>query len=253
MNLVGSIALLAAFCVSAEASDYQTVVRHGDWIVTGDEIVSNQHIVLDGSLVLKEGGQLTLSNCHVELVGQKSREHIVDWQGGKLITRKTIIGGTDRAGTAIHTVFHLYDGLWDAEDTVVEFSYGISSSDKSPGILKGKRFRAGRRPDALIASGLADITLEDSVFPVALGIYTHQGGRATLNLPSNQPLDVVFDGNSLTPGVKWKLELIRTVVPRWFVFLRNIGPTNLSCEIVLEQVEDVIGSSAQFLYNGIKN
>ncbi len=234
--------VLLAFALVTANCERQTVFRNGDWVVTGHETVTGQHIVLDGSLILEKGAQLTLNDCHLEIVGQKSREHYVDWRGGTLVTRNTVLGGTDRAGTAIHTVFHLYDGLWKAEDTTVEFSYGISFSEKSRGILHAKRFRAGRRPDAIIASGLAAITLENSRFPIALGIYTHEGGDVTLTLPANRALDARFDGTNLTPGVKWRLTLIQTTVPRWFVFLRNIGPNNPPCNVTFNEVDDTIVS-----------
>lgn len=240
MSTIFSATILIAFGLWAANSEQQTVIRNGDWVVTDHETVADQHIVLNGSLILEKGGQLTLRNCHLEIIGEKSREHIVDWRGGKLVTLKTVLGGTDRTGTAVHTVFHLYDGIWEAEDTTVEFSYGISFSDTARGILRAKRLRAGRRPDAVIASGLADITLEDSVFPVALGIYTHQGGDVTLALPSNRPLDASFDSTNLTPGVKWKLTLVRTEVPQWFVFLRNIGPSNPPCVVTLQEADDTI-------------
>jgi hypothetical protein len=139
-------------------------------------------------------------------------------------------------------VFHVYDGVWEATDTTVQYAYGVSFSDKSRGVLRGTRFRAGPRPDAVIASGQADITLVDSDFPLALGVYTHQGGSVTLDLPVKTPVTKTYDATNLTPGVAWRMQLEDTTAGHWFVFLRNIGMRNPPCTVTLRQSRRLIVS-----------
>ena len=220
----------------------ETQFRGGDWTIDGEVSVRDEHIVLDGNLILKRDAVLTLDGCTLEIVAESSREHLVDWQGGRLVTRDTVIGGSNRGGAPIHTVFHLYDGQWDAVDTTVQYAYGVSFHAQTRGVLRGERFRAGPRPDAVIASGKADISLTDSTFPIALGIYTNAGGSAVLDLPVAEPVDRLFDVSNV-PGAPYRLELVRHTVPNhWFVFLRQISMNAPPCEVVLRDCPSVLVS-----------
>ncbi len=76
-------------------------LRSGDWTVSGEETVAGQHIRLDGSLILPAGAKLTLEHCTLEIVGDYSRQHSVEWQGGTLVTRHCTLGGfVNEAGTS---------------------------------------------------------------------------------------------------------------------------------------------------------
>jgi hypothetical protein len=222
----------------------QPLVREGDWIIDGVETVRGEHIRLNGNLVLEPNAVLTLEDCNLEILGSRSREHLVDWKGGKLITRRSVIGGfVEEDGTPVHTVFHLYEGEWEAVDTTVQYAYGISFHWKEGrGVLKGTRLRAGPRPDAIICSGQADITLIDCDFPIGLGVYVHKGGRTRLDLPTGTPVTAVYDAQTLTPGVEWRLNMKNTTVGHWFVFLRNIGMKSPPCEVTLGESKRLIVS-----------
>lgn len=222
----------------------QPVVREGDWVVTGVETVRGEHIRLNGNLILEPNAILTLEDCHLEIVGTRSREHLVDWRGGRLITRRSMVGGfVNEDGTPIHTVFHLYEGEWEAVDTTVQYAYGISFHwREGHGVLKGTRLKAGPRPDAIICSGRADITLIDCDFPIGLGIYVHKGGKTRLDLLTGVPVTAVYDAKALTPGVEWRLDLQNTTIGHWFVFLRNIGMNNPPCEVTLGESKRLIVS-----------
>lgn len=105
------------------------VSRHidGDWTVRGQESIRGEYVRLDGSLILPRGAELVLEDCTLEIVGDYSRPHSVDWKGGTLVTRNCTIGGfVNEGGTPIHTVYHLYEGLWEATDTIVQYAYGNS-------------------------------------------------------------------------------------------------------------------------------
>jgi hypothetical protein len=235
LALAITVAVDVALAMEAELKEH-------DWVVTNSATVRNRHIVLDGNLVLERGGVLELDNCTLEIVGKGSREHLVDWRGGRLVTRNTVIGGKVVDGVPIHTVFHIYDGEWDAIDTTVQYAYGFSFHAETRGVLRATRLRAGPRPDAVIASGKADITLVDSTFPLALGVYTNKGGKAVLDLPVGEPIDRVFDHTNM-PGVEYTVRLTRHVVPhQWFVFLRRIEMNKPPCEVVLRNCPRVIVS-----------
>jgi hypothetical protein len=225
--------------------------RKGDWIVIGNEKVTGQHILLDGNLVIKKAARLELQGCTLEIIGKGSREHFVDWQGGTLVTKNVTIGGYVRPdGVPIHTVFHLYDGLWEAEDTIVQYAYGVSFHAETRGILRGIRMNAGPRPDAIIASGKADIELTDSSFPLALGVYCNKGGHAQLNLPIKKPVTTIFDGTN-TPGVEYTMKLTRHIVPdMWFLFLRRMSMNMPQCTITIQHCPKVLVSLLGHNLNG---
>ena len=96
----------------------------GDWTVNGQDSIRGEHVRLDGSLILPQGAKLILEDCTLEIVGDYSRHHSIEWKGGTLVTRDCTVGRfVNPDGTPIHTVFHLYEGLWEATDTVVQYSY----------------------------------------------------------------------------------------------------------------------------------
>lgn len=233
-------------CVGASSGGLaaETVLRQGDWIVEGNQHHQREHIRLDGNLVLPAGTRLVLEDCTLEILGTRSREHLIDWQGGTLVTRNCTLGGfVNEAGVAVHTVFHLYEGHWEAIDTTVQYSYGISFHwAKGRGVLRGIRLKAGPRPDAIILSGEADVRLIDSQFPIGLGVYVDQGGQTTLNLPTEEPVTATYDASTLLPGVKWRLEMQNTIVDRWFLFVRNIGAHHPAAEITLARSRNLIVS-----------
>ena len=250
LNSVGlpivSILLNLALSSSLAAGVLGDTARRidGDWTVTGEETVRDQRIQLNGSLVLPQGAKLILENCTLEILGDYSRQHSVEWKGGTLVTRNCTVGGfTNERGTPIHTVFHLYEGLWEATDTVVQYSYGISFHwSKGKGILRATRLKAGPRPDAIILSGEAEVTLVDSRFPIGLGVYADQGGETALDLTPGKSMTATYDRKSLLPGVNWSLSMTRTHVPRWFLFVRQIGDWHPPAEITLSGSKDLIVS-----------
>lgn len=235
--------VVSAFGIRICASE-ELVHRSGDWTVKGSEFVRNQKIRLDGNLILTKGTKLTLEDCTLEIAGEFSRQHSVEWKGGTLVTRNCKIGGfVNKAGAAIHTVFHLYDGLWEANETTVSYSYGISFHwEKGKGILRGNGLKAGPRPDAIILSGEADVALIDSDFPIGLGLYCNKGGKTSLDLMPAESVTATFDRKTLLPGVNWRLQLKNTRVERWFLFLRRIGGWQPPAEVTIGKSKEVIVS-----------
>ena len=234
-----TVLMLTAFAFADEP-----VLKNGDWIVHSNEVLSDQHIRLNGSLILPEGSTLTLENCKLDILGDYSRHHSVEWKGGTLVTRNCELGGfVNDSGSAIHTVFHLYSGTWLATDTTVSYSYGISFHwAKGKGVLRGNGLKAGPRPDAIILSGEADVELVDSDFPIGLGVYCDQGGKTELDLLPGDSITAMYDRNNLLPGVNWRLKMTNTRVERWFLFLRQIGGWQPPAEVTLKASRDLIVS-----------
>lgn len=222
----------------------EIVIRNGDWTINGQEEYHDQQIRLNGSLILPPDSKLALTNCTLEIMGDYSRQHRVEWKGGTLVTNNCQVGGfVNDTGTAIHTVFHLYEGLWEATDTTVSYSYGIGFHwEKGKATLRGIRLKAGPRPDAIILSGEATVELTDSDFPIGIGVYCNEGGQADLNLLPGDSITASFDHSNLLPGVKWKLAITNTRVERWFLFLRRIGGWQPPAEITLVDSRDMIVS-----------
>jgi hypothetical protein len=109
-------------------------------------------------------------------------------------------------------------------------------------VLRGTRLIAGPRPDAIILSGEADVKLVDCEFPIGLGLYVDEGGATSLELVPKRAITTTYDRSNLLPAVKWRLEMQDTRVPRWFVFVRNIGMHHERAEITLCHSEDLIVS-----------
>ena len=124
MNIRSAISVLCQLllvgCIvptsGATANAREAVIRNGDWIVNGRESHRGEQIHLKGNLILPTGSELTLEHCTLEIVGEYSREHSVEWKGGTLVTRNCTLGGfVNESGTAIHTVFHLYNLVPDSK------------------------------------------------------------------------------------------------------------------------------------------
>jgi hypothetical protein len=180
---------------------------------------------VNGNLIIRDGGSLTLEDCSLEMLGKFSRQHQIKLEDkGTLITRRSTLGGSENPGGApVHTVILLHGGAWDCEDTTVQYSYGINCAYDKPSRLSALRLKAGPRPDAIIVSGQADISLTDSEFPLAISVYAKNGGHARLDLPVKTPLTRAFDATNL-PGVNYSLRLKNFTVPdHWFVFVFDIN------------------------------
>lgn len=54
----------------------------GDWIVNGEETSRDKDIQLSGSLILPAGIKLTLEDCSLEIIGDYSRQHSLEFKGG---------------------------------------------------------------------------------------------------------------------------------------------------------------------------
>ncbi len=120
------------------------------------------------------------------------------------------------------------------------YSYGITFSEKTVGKLRATRLIQGPNPDSIIIAGRGDVIVKDSKFAIALNLYAHSGGKATLDLPINRPITTIFDRATL-PGVQYRLELVNVTVPNyWFLFLRNVSMQGPLCEITLRDCVKIL-------------
>jgi hypothetical protein len=65
-------------------------------------------------------------------------------------------------------------------------------------------------------------------------------GKTTLDLTPNKPVTATYDKSNLLPGVDWRLEMQNTRVPRWFVFVHNIGMHHEPAKIMLKNSKNPI-------------
>jgi hypothetical protein len=70
----------------------------GDWIVTGEEVVENKTVVLDGNLIVKSGGNLTLRNVTLIVKSTYPRQYSisVEAEGSLSIYNSTIMPDDER-------------------------------------------------------------------------------------------------------------------------------------------------------------
>ena len=196
-----------------------------------------------GSVWLHEGGELLIENARVDLMCTYTREFRCQWEGGTLITRAATLGGAEVSGDVYQTVFEIQHGTWDAEDTTIQYSSGITLGWKGlPVKLHATRLHSGPHPDSVImSSGAADVVLKDSDFNVSLYVSAERGGKGEFDLPSGEPVTRVFDASNV-PGIRYRLELSNTTVPLWWVFFGGIAGNGPPTEVVLGHCPRLIPS-----------
>lgn len=218
----------------------QLIEKAGDWRVSGCEAFTNAHIKVDGNLYFEKGGELTLDDCVLEVLGNYSRHRQIYWEGGKLFTTNTTMGGSlNDEGVIANTIFNLKDGAWEAVDTTVQYSYGITFSQDTVGTLRATRMKQGPSPDSLIISGKADVEMTDCKFVIGLNLYCLRGGKYSLDLPVNKRFSAEYDPSNLP--VDYRLKLTNHLVPdQWFVFFRRIEPGKPEMEVTLNEAPNFL-------------
>lgn len=240
LSLVAAL-LITLDCQQAEGQEMDRVSIKGDLNISSAVTYTNAHIEVIGNVNLLSNGCLTLDECIIEIVGDYARQYSYNWQGGALITRNTTIGGTLQNGVAQQANFCLNDGLWIAEDTTVQYTYGITFSHETVGRLRATRLKRGPNPDSIIMDGKGDVELSDSTYMIALNLPL-RGGEATLDLPNGVPITRTFDGASL-PGVNFQLKLNDVTVPDfWFVFFREVSMQGPRTDITLRNCRKILPS-----------
>ncbi|MCU0961077.1 MAG: hypothetical protein MUF48_13310 [Pirellulaceae bacterium] len=221
----------------------QRVVLRGDVHVYDHVAWANAEYEIHGNLILHDGGELTIDNATVSLICRYAREFIYRWDGGRLVTRGVTLGGSQRDGIVYSTNFELQHGQWLAEDTIIQYSSGVTMGwTGRPIKLHATRLQAGPHPDSIIMSaGAADVVLTDSSFNISLAVSAHAGGTGRLDLPVREKITRVFDGSNL-PGVQYRLELVNTQVDLWWVFFSGIRADGPPTEVVLGDCPRLIPS-----------
>ncbi len=222
--------------VQAERADLPILAINRDLTVDKPVSYENKHLKIQGNVYLEKGGELTLTNCIVELMCRYTREFRYEWRGGILRTENVTIGGTVKDGNVEFTTFWIMDGEWHALDTTVQYSYGIMFSHKTIGKLRGKRFMKGPHPDGVIMNGKGDVILEDSSFNIALNYSIRDGGTLRFNLPVGEtPMTRVFDQTTLGKGCEYRLEMRKSRVPGWWwLFLNDLSMDGPPCEVFID-------------------
>ena len=86
------VGLLLANAPTATAQPAQ-----GDWTITGEEVVENENIVLDGNLIVKSGGSLTLRNTTLRMNVQYDGQYgiSVECEGSLFIYDSNMISNSE--------------------------------------------------------------------------------------------------------------------------------------------------------------
>ncbi len=242
-----SISLLLAASAVAVAEPGQdgataareTVVLDGDVHVRAKTVWANGHYKIKGSLLLETGGELHATNCTIEIVNRYAREHSVAWNGGRLVTKTCVIGGTKQSSGIQHANLDVRNGEWIAEDTVVRYCYGIVVGER--GRVRACRLTPGESPDSVIMTGKGDVELRDSTYAISLTADISQGGKHTFDLPTGVPVSATYDGSSI-PGAGYRLRLDQVVVPGWFLFFGGVSNRGRPAEITLRRAPYLIPS-----------
>jgi hypothetical protein len=79
--------------------NYPYQYHHGDWVVTGYEAVENRAIILDGNLLIRPGGSLTLTNVTLMIEqGSKGLYQIYAEEGSNLVISNCTIAPAQTGG-----------------------------------------------------------------------------------------------------------------------------------------------------------
>ncbi len=232
--IAGLTALAVSNSPPATQPAAKVVELAGDVRINAPVKWRDAHYQIRGNLILENGGELSVDHCTIEIMNDYARQFNIEWQGGRLITRHSTLGGTRQEGTVRQCNFELRHGEWTCEDTTVRYSYGIvfgGSGQVSK--LRAKRLMQGPNPDAIIMNGTGEAIVEDSTFNIALNVGAGQGGNGIFDFPTDKPVTTVYDHRNV-PGAQYRLQLVNTRVPGWFLFVSGISMEGPPVEIRLQ-------------------
>lgn len=228
-------------CAQAVPGAMQRLVIKGDLNVKDTVTYADTHLEVMGNVNLLRNGALILDGCVVEIVGEYARQYAYNWRGGTLTTRDTTIGGTIQKGVAQQANFNLDDGLWTAENTTVQYTYGIQFSRETVGRLRATRLKQGPNPDSIIMTGKGDVELTDSTYMIALNLHI-RGDEGMLDLPNDVPITRTINESNM-PGTTFQLKLKNVTVPDfWFLFFHDVSMTGRPTEITLKNCRKFLPS-----------
>lgn len=166
----------------------------GDWIVTGTEAVENEAITLDGNLIVKPGGSLTLRNVTLTIDCQYDGQYRIEVEpGGSLFVE----GSEISAASLAHGFAFAVDGsAFEMEDSEVHgVGWGPEQELRdNEAILSGQRGLLIRTDNALLdrnifsnnyvgvilASSGVTLTHNTIVSNTVHGIYVQDGTDSTI-------------------------------------------------------------------------
>jgi len=127
---------------------HATISSKGDWIVTVDEEMQNQSIVLDGNLIVEKGGRLTIRNVDLEIYSPSDTPYGISvYPGGSLWIHNSRIFSNSKCGFT--------------------FAVGSSFKDHKPEtaglVIKGSRLRG---VNGLELNAIDNAQIEDNTFMV---------------------------------------------------------------------------------------
>lgn len=219
--------------------------------------VKGARIEVRGDVYIREGGSLHLEDCELVVYNTFNREFSIYFEGGRLDSERSIIGGRqDAAGRSQLCNIYLNNGVWSARDTTFSHTGGILvgllADDGSGGTtgfrgqpnLTGGELIAdglygGTASDAVHVSGWGDVTLRNSTCPITLYLYDNGVTTVDLDLDNKNRIahdvygdpalhDAVFRApiNLPVPGAPWRLELENHLAPDWRLRLLDVVDAN---------------------------
>ena len=214
----------------------------GDVRIDAPTTWADAHYRVAGNILLLPGGTLTARNAVIEILNTYSRQYALRFEGGALVTDHVTLGGTkDARGSIRQSNLELVEGRWDATDTTVHYIYGITFDGRRQGVLRATRLMAGENADSVIMNGRADVVLTDSNYCVSLTTDASKGGQGRFALPIDTPLNCVYDRSNAL-GATYRLELVNTTVPMWFLFVGGMSMDAPPATVLLDDCPRLIPS-----------
>ena len=127
---------------------HATIPSKGDWVVTGDDKVQNQSIILEGNLIVEKGGLLTITNVDLEIDSPGDPPYGISvYPGGSLSIQNSRIFSNSKCGFT--------------------FLVGSSFKDHKPEsaglVIKGSRLRG---VNGMELNAIDNAQIEDNTFMV---------------------------------------------------------------------------------------
>ncbi|MFN3242386.1 MAG: hypothetical protein ACE37K_12835 [Planctomycetota bacterium] len=210
-----------------------------------------------GDVYIREGGSLHLEDCEFLVYNSFNREFSIYFEGGRLDSERSIIGGRlDAQGRGQLCNIYLNNGVWTARDTTYVNTGGILvgllADDGNGGItgfrgepnLTGGELIAdglfgGANSDAVHVSGWGDVTMRNSTSSISLYLYDNGVSTVDLDLDNQQRIvhdvygdpalhDATFRApiNHPVPGAPWRLELENHLAPDWRLRILEVRDSN---------------------------
>ena len=198
-----TVVLLNMLLVFSAVSPVHAQPAQGDWVITGQVVAENETIALDGNLVVKSGGSLTLRNVILTVNSSDTAQYQISAEPGSsfCIYDSTIMPSDERYAPSFSingAKFVMKDseirGIaaqgWESIKKKTRTDWGFSVSDVDAPLIEGNKITAVNMDKATLQfSNVRDAVINNNVI--------ESEGKVNLHLRFDNLHNSVIMGNHL--------------------------------------------------------